>query len=169
MIREMSKMGEKQSRYVNELLQIFRDEKSSTFRLLSCRMVNIQYIQHVDNQTSKLYLEGYPDLDILNIPHLMEMLASPRPDGKQRVIYLSLSDDGKKELLNTIKQVCRLQKSVSKKRGFFQEFRASTQAVPQPFYLNFYGHNLDIPNSEELNPQTGEILMILPSGQNGQK
>jgi hypothetical protein len=49
---------------------------------------------------------------------------------------------------------------------FIQEFRASTHPVPQPFYLTFYGHDLDIPNSEELlNPQTGETLMIVRNGE----
>jgi hypothetical protein len=99
----MSKMGEKQRASVNRLLQIFREEKSPRdFGYLNCRMSNIQYLQHADNQTSRLYLEG----DKSDIPHLMKMLASPRPDVQQRVIDLNIDGDLKTEILKSIKKVC---------------------------------------------------------------
>jgi hypothetical protein len=49
--------------------------------------------------------------------------------------------------------------------NFLQEFRTSTQPLPQPFCLNikaFLDENLDIAQSEEQNPQTGETLTIWP-------
>jgi hypothetical protein len=93
---------ENQRASVNELLQIFREEKSSSICYLNCQMANIQYLQHVDNQTSRLHLEGDKDSDI---PHLIKMLASPRPDGQQRVIFVKLSGYLKKEMLKAIKKV----------------------------------------------------------------
>jgi hypothetical protein len=97
-------MGEKQRASVNQLLQILREEKSpSQIIHLNCDMANIQYLQHVDNQTTLLNLKGDKDSDI---PHLIKMLASPRPDGQQRVIFVDLFGVGmKKEMLKAIKTV----------------------------------------------------------------
>jgi hypothetical protein len=104
---EMHKMGEQQRASVNQLLQTFRDEKSPTaIRQLNCRLASIQYIPHVDNQMTRLYTAADENLDI---PHLIEMLAIARPDGKQRVMCLNISGNGdlKKEILKAIKKVCR--------------------------------------------------------------
>jgi hypothetical protein len=45
--------------------------------------------------------------------------------------------------------------------NFLQEFRTSTQPLPQPFFIQFKTV-LDIPQSEEQNPQTDETLTITP-------
>jgi hypothetical protein len=102
---KMHKMGEQQRASVNQFLEIFREEKSpAAIRQLNCRLANIQYIPHVDNQMTRLYSEAYEESDI---PHLMTMLASPRPDGQQRVMCLNISGSGdlKKEILKAIKKV----------------------------------------------------------------
>jgi hypothetical protein len=104
---EMHKMGEMQRAAVNQFLEIFREEKSpAAIRQLNCRLASIPYIPHVDNQMTRLYSEAYEDSDI---PQLMKMLASPRPDGQQRVMCLNISGnvDLKKEILKAIKKVCR--------------------------------------------------------------
>jgi hypothetical protein len=77
LVMGMSKMEEKERACVNQLLQIFKEEKSP-IRFLSCRLANLQYLQHVDSQTSRLHLDGYEESDI---PHLVQILASHRPDG----------------------------------------------------------------------------------------
>jgi hypothetical protein len=101
----MTNIEENQRAYVYKLLQILSEKKSpSAFSNLSCHLADIQYLQHVDNQTSRLCLIGHEDSDI---PQLMKMLASPRPDGQQRVIYLDISGDLKKEMLKAIKKVYR--------------------------------------------------------------
>jgi hypothetical protein len=46
--------------------------------------------------------------------------------------------------------------------NFLQEFRTSTQPVPQPYFLHFRTV-LDIPQSEEQNAQTDETLTITPN------
>jgi hypothetical protein len=96
-----SKEMEQQRAYLNQLLQILRDERAP-IRHLDCQLANIQYLQHVDSQTGRLQLDGYEDSDI---PHLMKMLASPRPDGRQRVIALSLTEDLTKKMVEAIKKV----------------------------------------------------------------
>jgi hypothetical protein len=103
-IMEKSNIDDKQCAYVNQLLQILRENKSpSQISHLNCQMANIQYLQHVDNQISRIHLDGYEDSDIL---HLIKMLASPRPDGQQRVIYLNLGEELAIKMVKSIKKVC---------------------------------------------------------------
>jgi hypothetical protein len=61
---------------------------------------NIQYLPDIDNKLQKIYL--YPK--VLDIPMLMKMLASPRPDGQQRVIYMQHKHFPRK-MLKAIKEV----------------------------------------------------------------
>jgi hypothetical protein len=134
---EMTKMGEKQRASLNQLLQIFREEKSSSICYLKCLMANIQYLQHVDNQTSRLHLEGDKSSDI---PHMIKMLASPRPDGQQRVIFVNLRGHLKKELFKAIKKVQHIyvdQKIVSKKSSGIQRLNptCTTTILSQFLYI----------------------------------
>jgi hypothetical protein len=96
-----SKEMAQQRACLNQLLQILRDEKSQICHL-ECQLANIQYLPHVDSHTTRLQLDGYKESDI---PHLMKMLASPRPDGRQRVIALSLTVDLTKKIVEAIKKV----------------------------------------------------------------
>jgi hypothetical protein len=75
----------------------------------------------------------------------MQILASPRPDGQQRVIYLSLSKDLTKKNGGDY-QECMVHvahKSLSKKTVFHQEFGDSTNLFllgnlfdPPPLFIS---------------------------------
>jgi hypothetical protein len=78
----------KQYALLDQLLNQFKDgipeNKSLGFR---CPMPDIQYLTDFDNKMPIIAL--YPRMGS-DIPILMKMLASPRPDGRQRVICLLL-------------------------------------------------------------------------------
>jgi hypothetical protein len=44
----------------------------------------------------------------------------------------------------------------------FQDFRSSTQRLPQPFYICFDPNDVEVQQSVETNEQTDEQLTIMP-------
>jgi hypothetical protein len=99
--------------FTNRLLKIFREEKSpNTFISMYTNIGNIQFLPDMDNKMHQLELTVDEDTDIdVGIPLLMKMLATPRPDGQQRVIWLFFCDEvvfdneTPMKMLDTIKQV----------------------------------------------------------------
>jgi hypothetical protein len=81
-------LNAKQCALLDQLLNIFRDglPENKLHGYCCPPMPNIQYLPHIDNkmQFIRLALEQESD-----IPILIKMLASPRPDGRQRVIEMS--------------------------------------------------------------------------------
>jgi hypothetical protein len=67
-----------------------------------------------------------------------------------------------KKMLDAIKEV-GIQYFLKPKNKFIvQDFRDSTQPLPQPFYIDCHHPPLNIPRSEAKNAQTDETLTILP-------
>jgi hypothetical protein len=85
-----------------EMLNIFRDGLPNNKLHVYCSLTNVQYLPDIDNKMQKigLYLSTVSDF-----PIIMKMLASPRPDGQQRVIYIPREVNLICILLNTIKEV----------------------------------------------------------------
>jgi hypothetical protein len=95
----------KQCALLDQLLNKFRDglpnDKVHSFR---CSLPNIQYLPDIDNKMK--YIDLYFEHEQASeIPILMKMLASPRPDGQQRVIYIEYAENLVLELIRTIKEV----------------------------------------------------------------
>jgi hypothetical protein len=85
---------------VNQLVQIFREDLIRIFT----EMANIPLLPDMDNQKNQLYLLNV-DADT-DIPLLMNMLATPHPSGKQRVIHLFVETyQLVMNMLDAIKQV----------------------------------------------------------------
>jgi hypothetical protein len=81
---EMSHMDENQHAYVNRLLQLFREKMATITSISFCRyLANIQFLPNCDSKMKKIVCYGIEESDI---PIVLEFLASPRPDGQQRVM-----------------------------------------------------------------------------------
>jgi hypothetical protein len=150
---------------VDQLLNIFRDGLPTICLYAFCPLSNIQF-QYLPDIDNKMELIGLSLWKLSDIPILMKMLASSRPDGQQRVIHI-LPCNGISNLLDTIKKVKISEKS-SKFRNIFQDFRSSTQRLRKPFYIRFYRLELDLQRSAETNEQTDEQLTIMPTVDNDQ-
>jgi hypothetical protein len=80
----MSHMDENQHAYVNRLLQLFREKMATITSISFCRyLANIQFLPNCDSKMKKIVCYGIEESDI---PIVLEFLASPRPDGQQRVM-----------------------------------------------------------------------------------
>jgi hypothetical protein len=107
MAMDVGYMDAQQRGHMNQLLQIFREEKPPNALLAIFTMLdNIPYLPDLDNKTRQLKLGVNADMDM---QLLMKMLATPRPDGQQRVIRLFFLGNGNYQsamkMLDTIKQV----------------------------------------------------------------
>jgi hypothetical protein len=103
---KMSDLDENQMAPVNQLFQLC-GEKITTISSMSFihSLSNIQFLPDVDNKMKRIDCFGIGELDI---PILMEFLASPRADGQQRVIHMHflLGEVAMaKKLLDAIKEV----------------------------------------------------------------
>jgi hypothetical protein len=166
---KMNHLDENQVTSVNQLLQLCREKIATISSIFFIRCLsNIQFLPDVDNKMKIINCYG---IEESTIPILMHFLASPRADGQQRVMKMYF---GAPEELPMAQKLLDAVKEVGKKfiwhvpQSVFyvlQEFRISTQPVPQPFYICcFYcPQNLNIPQSEEENPQTNETLTIMPN------
>jgi hypothetical protein len=90
---------------LNQLLNTFRDGLPANKLRAYCSMLDVQYLPDIDNKMQKvcLYINKETGL-ALDIPMLMKMLASPRPDGEQRVIYFHREELTRK-IMEAIKKV----------------------------------------------------------------
>jgi hypothetical protein len=103
---EMGHMDETQRASVNRMLQIFREKITTHSRMnfSDCSLSNIQFLADLDNKMDRIECSLIEETEI---PILMQFLASPRPDGKQRVLkiywikYLELAQ----KLFDAIKEV----------------------------------------------------------------
>jgi hypothetical protein len=106
-LMRMESLGAQKRGFINQLLKIFREEKSPNTPISIFTMLgNIQFLQDMDNETRKIQLWVKADMAI---QVLMKWLATPRPDGKQRVIWLFFFGNGNDQLamgmVDAIKQV----------------------------------------------------------------
>jgi hypothetical protein len=93
----------KQNALVDQLLNIFKDGDANIHLELNCRLASIPSLPDLDNKLQKIKIYKYHERDI---PLLMQMLASPRPDGQQRVICVPyLNNQLKGKILDAIKKV----------------------------------------------------------------
>jgi hypothetical protein len=96
----MENLDAQQHGFVYQLVKIFREDLIR----ISIKLANIPFLPDMDNQKSQLYFL-YVDADT-DIPLLMKMLATPRPDGQQRVIKLFVKRrQFVMKMLDAIKQV----------------------------------------------------------------
>jgi hypothetical protein len=103
----MNNLDEKQRAAVNQLLQLFREQLTTlTSRILfRGTLSSIQFLADVDNGMKIIDCWEVEESDI---PILIKLLASPRPDGQQRVMqfYFSLEQlPVAQKLLDAIKEV----------------------------------------------------------------
>jgi hypothetical protein len=85
----MSDLDKNQIASLNGLHQIFREKTTTIHSILFHRCLsNIQFLPEVDNQVKGIDCCGLEESDI---PILMAFLASPRSDGRQRVMIMYLS------------------------------------------------------------------------------
>jgi hypothetical protein len=83
---EMGHLDENQVASVHELFQIFRETITTIHSILFLHnLSNIQFLPDVDNKMKKIRCYGIMESDI---PILMQLLASPRADGQQRVMQM---------------------------------------------------------------------------------
>jgi hypothetical protein len=95
---------------LDHLLNIFREGASNIHLELNCPMASIPSLSNLDNKMQKIKFDIIHERDI---PLLMNMLASPRPDGQQRVICLAFQGNQFTQImLDAIKKVCREEKTV---------------------------------------------------------
>jgi hypothetical protein len=99
----------KQCALLDQLLNKFKDGlPNNKLYAYNYQLSNIQYLPDIHNKMLIIHL-GFEQAS--DIPILMKMLASPRPDGQQRVIYISHGLYLVSELIRTIKEV-----KISKKK-----------------------------------------------------
>jgi hypothetical protein len=65
------------------MLNIFQDGLPMNKLHAYCPLSSIPYLPDIDNKKIGLYIQSASE-----IPNFMKMLASPRADGQQRVIYM---------------------------------------------------------------------------------
>jgi hypothetical protein len=102
---ETENLNEKQWASVNQLLHIFREEFPQTNLHVLCSTVTC--LQDMDNKMQairfNLIKKEY------DIPLLMNMLKTPRADGKQHVVILDhFRTNLAQKIVNAIKQVFRM-------------------------------------------------------------
>jgi hypothetical protein len=99
---KMANLGDQKRSFINQLHDLFREK----LIVIGTSLDNIQFLQDVDNKTRRIHLGLSANTDIRK---LMNWLATPRPDGKQRVIWLFFeSDQLAMEMVDTLKQVLKL-------------------------------------------------------------
>jgi hypothetical protein len=82
---------------------MFREGASNVHLELNCSMANIESLSDLDNKMQKIKFDNIYESDI---PLLIKMLASPRPDGQQRVIRVPFQDNqSTQKMLDAIKKV----------------------------------------------------------------
>jgi hypothetical protein len=98
------KLNAKQTASVNQLLHIFKEQFPHIVLSVECTMASVPYFHGLDNKMQGIYLTIKGESDI---PLLMQMLATPRADGKQRAVLLAfeLKPELAQEMLDTIKRV----------------------------------------------------------------
>jgi hypothetical protein len=162
--KKFSDLDENQVASVNQLLQLFR-EKITTIPSIQFNrcLSNIHFLPGVDDKMKIIDCYETKESDI---PILIQFFASPRADGQQRVMTMHFWSEQfpvAQKLLDAIKEVCQ---NPYGHMCFFlnllQDFRTSTQPLPQPFFLKFRAYE-NIPQSEEENPQTDETLTVMPN------
>jgi hypothetical protein len=100
LVKMRSLDGQKRG-YINQLLKLIREKLTTTTILTD--VDNIPFLPNMDNKTRQIVLGLNADTDI---PLLMDWLATPRTDGKQRVIQLGIeSDQLAMEMMDALKQV----------------------------------------------------------------
>jgi hypothetical protein len=105
---KMKNLDEQQRCFMDRLLKIFRKRNSQyAFIDITTCMGNIPFLPpDMENKTRQISSEVYADTDI---PLLMEMLATPRPDGQQRMIRLFFEEyQLAMRMVDAIKQVEKL-------------------------------------------------------------
>jgi hypothetical protein len=75
---------------VDQLFTIFRNAAKNDLKLLSSFKNLMQNVKEMDNEMEAIHLTHLGETDI---PMLMQMLATHRADGKQRVIQLQNFED----------------------------------------------------------------------------
>jgi hypothetical protein len=96
----LKKFDESQLLFVNRLLKTFLAHNNL---FIHCAVTNIKCLKDVEDKLRVNCLSVDEESDI---PILMELLASPRPDGQQRVVFLYFAiNDLKQKMLETIKMV----------------------------------------------------------------
>jgi hypothetical protein len=98
---EMNKLDENQRFSVNALLHLFKDGNLPIICII-IGLADIQYLLNLDNKTCQIRLGVKEESEIAI---LMELCTTPRPDGKQRVMFLQIAEDMKQKMLETIKKV----------------------------------------------------------------
>jgi hypothetical protein len=103
---QMSDLDEKQRSSVNQLLQLFRENITPTTDIhFNGNLSSLRFVADVDNKMNKMDCWGVVESDI---PILMDLLASPRPDGQQRVMEFYFQREQRSMapiLLDAIKEV----------------------------------------------------------------
>jgi hypothetical protein len=100
LLMEMKNLDEQQRGFMKQLLQIIRKNRRTD---ITVRLDNIPFMPDMDNKTRLIFLAVNADTDI---PLLMKMLATPRPDGQQKVIGLYIENDQMPmKMVDAIKQV----------------------------------------------------------------
>jgi hypothetical protein len=85
---KMSNLDENQVASVNQLLQICREKITNISSILFHRsMSSIQFLPNVDNKMKIIDINCH-GTEEPDIPILIQFLATPRPDGQQRVIKM---------------------------------------------------------------------------------
>jgi hypothetical protein len=97
----LNKFDEQQLLSVNRLLKTFPIHGNLC---INCAVVNIKCLQDVEDKMLPIYFLRIEEES--DIPILMELLASPRPDGQQRVVcpYFP-KEDLQQKLVAAIKKV----------------------------------------------------------------
>jgi hypothetical protein len=98
---KMEDLDSQQRGFINQLLTIFREEKSpNTLFSIFTRLGNIQFLPDLD--LDHILLDEVADA----IPLLIVFLATPRLDGQRRYITLTLLDiQLAMEIVDAVKQV----------------------------------------------------------------
>jgi hypothetical protein len=143
---KMIDLYENQVAFVNGLLQMFRERLTTIHSIhFSSGLSSIQFLPDVDNKMENIHCIGMEESEI---PSLMALLASPRADGKQRVMKILI---GSRELamaqnlLDALKEVVGKSalspRRVIKLKNFHLENFFLTYSLPRstniPF-INFH-------------------------------
>jgi hypothetical protein len=134
---------------MNQLLRRFTVQELPNIHRITTSLDNCQYLQNVDNKTRLVYMTVNEESEI---SILMKLLTTPRPDGQQRVLVLTIGEYGDGHLAAKLLEVIK------------KEFRSSTQRMPQPVFVCcfcYFDADINV-RIEEENEATGEKLLIEP-------
>jgi hypothetical protein len=138
---------------VNQLLQLCRETipTISSIFFAGC-MSNIQFLADVDNKMGRIQIDcyGMQSTADTDIPILMQLLASPRADGQQRVISMHFwlrQLTVAQKFLDEIKKVCKF--------GVNPKYRPDTEnrKYRRYFFSKYFSNNSCIRGSTSKNQQ----------------